>query len=612
MSKIKMSFSLILAIFLVGILSTAAFAKDPYGLKPVQSGLSLSVPFTGNSADSADVQGKNFSLIVKGPNNYAKLYGPVALNSSKKGTFTIPAADITPGVVYNLELWHSDDAGTGVVGTILSKSTGVVTDGHNVPLNNTTVDKDGSGLVNANQTGYNNTRKQRTGQKVHGFYTNNTNSCASCHQTHTAADGEYLLFKDGSYSTCSACHDGTTGAYNSFAPATEETPNEISGTFNVQEGHNGSLHDSDGSIQISAAPGGNHDVDGNSTSKVTWGEEFTCTSCHAAHGNGTSAENNLNLDPMGWAQVEYKADNKDTQNGKLFKNLTIETTVPTAMKTPYILVKKTLVAGDISTDKTKYGYLYSRAGLVAGDKVIQTYRWDGSKYTADYSLWLRDKGHVNAPFSNADSFFKDASGNDVTKTLNIVWKDGFAYGKADTKTSWLALESVSTAQIAIGIDVETTNDIASLFDSANANYVVDSGLQMSKYCSACHTDYLSTTRTNDTGTYTTAHRHATAQDRLSCVRCHFAHGSEAQIMKNANDETYYSLTEAIADGGKGMTSTAAIDYLKDPNPSSALKRYTGMSVCYACHGQGEQFLGNPNNVERPVSGQPGAVRGSNY
>jgi hypothetical protein len=604
MSKIKMSFSLILAIFLVGILSTAAFAKDPYGLKPVQSGLALSVPFTGNSADTADVEGKNFSLIVKGPNDYAKLYGPVALNSSKKGTFTIPATDITPGVVYTIELWHTDDAGTGVVGTILSKSTGVVTDGHNVPLNNTTVDKDGSGLLNANQTGYNNTRKQRTGDKVHGFYTNNTNSCASCHQTHTAADGEYLLFKDGSYSTCSACHDGTTGAYNSFAPITAETPEEVAGTFNVnQTGHNGSLHDADGSIQISAAPGGNHDVNANTTSKATWSEEFTCTSCHAAHGAGTSTENNLNLDPMGWAQVAYSTTNNDTKNGKLFQGLTINTSVPTTFSTPYILVKKTLADTDISTDKTKYGYLYSRAGLTTGTKVIQTYRWNGSKYVADYSLWLRDKGHVSAPFTNADTFFKDSAGTDITKTLTVVWKDGFATG---------AVDNVATAQIAIGVDVESTDDIASLFDSTNAKYVVDSGLQMSKYCSACHTDYLSTTRTNNTGTYTTAHRHATAQDSLSCVRCHFAHGSEAQVMKNASDETYYDLTKAVADGGKGMTPTAAIDYLKDPNPSSALKRYTGMSVCYACHGQGEQFLGNPNNKERPVSGQPGTVRGTNY
>ncbi|MBI0577699.1 cytochrome c3 family protein [Neobacillus cucumis] len=609
MSKIKWSFSLILAIFLVGILSTAAFAKDPYSFKPVQNGMGLYIPFTGNSADSADVPGKSFSLIIKGPDNYAALYGPVALDTNKKGSFNIPASDLKPGVVYNLELWHSSDDLKGVSGIPLSKSTGVVIDSHNDKMLNTNdpttkinaegetirIDKDGSGLLNENATGFNNTRKQRSGQKVHGFYTNNTNSCASCHQTHTAANGEALLFKDGVYSTCSACHDGTTGAYNSFAPATAETPEEIAGTFDVKtEGHNGSLHEADGSLQVSAAPGGNINVDANSTSKVTWGQEFDCASCHAAHGSGTSAENNLNLDPMGWAQVAYSTANKDTQNGKLFKDLTVMSSAPTAstpFSTPFIVAK--VNSGDSSKN-----FFYNRAKVPSNSDVIQTFRWDGKKYVADYSLWLRDKGHVNAPLSNADTFFKDASSTDITNTMTVVWKDGFAFGAG--------VSNVDKAQIAIGIDVETTNNIQTLFDSTVTGYVPDSGLQMSRYCTSCHTDYLSTTRTNDTGVYTTAHRHATAQDRLTCVRCHFAHGSEAQIMKDANDQTYFEKVEA------GMTPTAALDYLKDPNPSSALKRYTGMAVCYACHGQGEQFLGNPNNKERPVSGQPGSVRGSNY
>lgn len=593
-----MSFSLILAIFLVGILSTAAFAKDPYGLKPYQSGLDLVVPFNANTANG-ETKDSSYDMSLKLGDTVVKSYYDIHVDATTlKGSVTIPASVVTPGTVYTVELYAR--YGT----TPLSKSTGLVTDSHNTgmyQLPDDHVDKDGSGLQNANQTGYNNTRKQRTGQKVHGFYTNNTNSCASCHQTHTAADGEYLLFKDGTYSTCSACHDGTTGAYNSFAPVSEENADSISGTFNVQTaGHNGSLHDADGSLQVSAAPGGNNNPDTakGSVGASTWGAEFDCASCHAAHGSGTSSENNLNLDPMGWAQVAYSTTTKDTQNGKLFQNLSVNSTVPTTFSTPYILVKKTLTASDISTDKTKYGYLYSRAKLAAGDKVIQTYRWDGSKYVADYSLWLRDKGHVGAPFSNADTFFKDSTGTDITNTLNVVWKDGFASGSA--------VDNVSTAQIAIGVDVETTDNIASLFDTANANYVVDSGLQMSKYCSACHTDYLSATRTNDTGTYTTAHRHKTGADNLTCVRCHFAHGSESQLMSDANDQNYFEKVEA------GMTPTAALDYLKDPNPSSALKRYTGMSVCYACHGQGEQFLGNPNNKERPVSGQPGAARGSNY
>ena len=35
----------------------------------------------------------------------------------------------------------------------------------------------------------------RTDQKIHGSYQNNTNSCASCHQTHVAT-AEKILFAD--------------------------------------------------------------------------------------------------------------------------------------------------------------------------------------------------------------------------------------------------------------------------------------------------------------------------------------------------------------------------------------------------------------------------------
>lgn len=599
MSKIKMSFSLIIAIFLVGILSTAAFAKDPYGLKPVQNGLGLSVPFTGNSADTADSQGREFDLLLKdGTGTVLKTYGPVALNSSKKGTFNILAADVTPGTVYTVELYHTDDAAHA---TLLSKSTALVSDAHNTNMYQTPdthVDLDGSGLKNANQTGFNNTRKNRSGQKVHGFYQNNTNSCASCHQTHTGAD-DNLLFKDGVYSTCSACHDGTTGAYNSFAPVSEENAHSIAGTLNVQTAnHNGSLHEADGSLKVSAAPGGNNTAAAGST----FDQEFNCASCHAPHGNGSagaSGENNLNMDPLGWGSVAYSTTNNDTKNGKLFKDLPIQTSVPTTFSTPYILVKSTL-ADQAAVDAN---FFYKRAmGTVTGPvDVIQTYRWNNTKYVADYSLWLQEKGY---PYK-ADTILKDSTGADITRAagMTVVWRDGFAYGTQ--------VANVTAATISVGVDVETTSDIATLFDSKNLGFIPDSGTQMSKYCSACHTDYLSTTRKDVTGVYTTAHRHKTGADELTCVRCHFGHGSEAQIMKTANDQTYYDLIKAGQKFDSTVTdqTAAAIDYLKDPNPSSALKRYTGMAVCYACHGQGAQFLSNPNNVDRPLSGQPGAVRG---
>ncbi|WML46916.1 cytochrome c3 family protein [Neobacillus sp. PS3-34] len=634
MSKVKFSFSLIIAFLLVGILSTAAFAKDPYGLKPAQNGLGLDVPFTGNSTDAADITGRSFDLVLLDGTTIISTT-QATLDATKKGKVNYAAGVLTPGKTYTVVLYHTDDT---THATKLSSSTALVQDAHNTNMYQTPdshVDLDGSGYKNANSTGFNNTRKNRTGQKVHGFYQNNTNSCASCHQTHTGAD-DNLLFKDGVYSTCSACHDGTTGAYNSFAPVSEENAHSIAGTFNVQaSNHNGSLHEADGSLKVSAAPGGNF---GATSGQFT--QEFDCASCHAPHGNGSagaSGENNLNLDPLGWGSVQYRAEGttytvkvnnvdttvtatKDDANGKLFKDLTIQTSVPTTFSTPYILVKSTL-ANQAAVDAN---FFYKRAmGTVTGPvDVIQTYRWNNSKYVADYSLWLQEKGY---PYK-ADTILKDSTDADITRATGmiVVWRDGFAYGTQ--------VANVTTATISIGVDVETTENMRTLFDAKatdltfddegntiyNADktvkhiaFIPDSGTQMSKYCSACHTDYLSTTRKDNTGVYTTAHRHKTGADELTCVRCHFGHGSEAQIMKTANDETYYDLTEAGAKFDASVTGNAqlAIDYLKDPNPSSALKRYTGMAVCYACHGQGAQFLSNPNNVDRPLSGQPGAVRG---
>jgi hypothetical protein len=614
MSKMKISFSLLFTIFLVGILATTSFARGAYwqGLSPDGSG-GFNYKFINTQEAPKDFTVKVYSnedgyatkLFESDPVSTTVAYEEPTGAAGEYTTVTVPTTDYTfkVGTIYKFVLNDGSKDTAPVYGVLTTHDNLNMASIADSPTE-VTVDVDGSKLYNANHTGTSGASK-KTGQNTHGFYQNNTNSCAGCHQTHTAADGEYLLFKDGIYSTCSACHDGTTGAYNSFAPTNADTPNEIAGTFNVSTDatHNGSLHQADGSLNVNAAPAGNKAAD---ATAAVWGEEFNCASCHAPHGSGSAAENNLNLDPLGWGGLAYKSaadgGTKDQQNGKLFKGLSIingdDVAYQTSGKfdakkitfsTPYIVVKKTVVAGDLSADKTKAGYLYTRAGVTEGQKVIQTFRWDGQKYVADYSLWMKSSGHVSAPFENANTVLTGAPA-----TLNIVWRDAFAFGSAAD------VDAVTGAQISVGIDVETTNNIASLFDSANANYVYDSGTEMSKYCAACHVDYLSTTRGNDTGVYTQAHRHATAQDRLTCVRCHFGHGTDATIMKDANDESYFE--------GSHKDN---LDYFVDVNPSSALKRYTGMSVCYACHGKGDQFMANPN-VNHKQSTDPAvkAVYGS--
>lgn len=644
MRKLQWCFSLAFAIFLAGYLSSEALAIDDYRLTPVQNGLGLDVSFNGKT----EAVGTNFVMELKDGSNRLHTYGPVATTGTAPGagTFKVPAADVTPGTVYTVELYLSDSIDPAIpTGASLSKAAALVTDSHNTGLPHlpdARVDEKGTGQQNANLTGFNNKNKNRDGQKIHGFYQNNTNSCASCHQTHTGSD-DNLLFKDGIYSTCSACHDGTTGAYNSFKPVDDKTPDSIAGTFDVtKDGHSGSLHSADGSLRVSAAPGGNTKA---ADTNEQWGQEFNCASCHAAHGSGSNNANNLNIDPLGWGAVAYSTSSSDTKNGKLFKNIPIYTAenIPNSMATPYILVRTSVTADDLSADTAKNNYFFKRiadhdSSFIAGTNVIMTYRWNGTKYTQDYSLWLREKGY---PYK-ADTVLYNYDWNNLTLTeanhyndpnkdvtnnpdMHVVWRDGFAWGQG--------VATVKSARVSIGIDVETTGNIRSLFDRsylvrddagnvvAANSYIPDSGTQMSKYCTACHTDYLSESRKNLTGIYTIAHRHKTT-DSLTCVRCHFAHGSEARITKDANDNTYFDLTAAgkVFDTTVSDPATAAanaekaLKYFADTNPSSALKRYTGMSVCFACHGKGEQFMGNPNNIpdtatgETLKAGEPGTPR----
>lgn len=603
MSKIKWSFSLLFTILLVGVLSTAAFARGAYWEKVGSDGKG-GFDFGLKNTASVD-QDFTINVFSKSDDYKDAIYTTTAttVKAGASATINVPAsAGIKVGTIYKFILYiGSNDVGVKF---------GVLTDNSNLAMasmaddQNGLLDVDGSGLINSNHTGQDAVRKNH--EKIHGAYQNNTNSCASCHQTHGAADGEFLLFKDGVYSTCSACHDGTTGAYNAFAPVSKENTEGIAGTFDVHgEGQNGSLHTADGSLKISAAPGGHVGA-----TSGPYSQDFDCASCHAAHGAGSNGENNLNVDPMGWGSVPYaaKAGEKvsyykghgmttvtttdDNKNGKLFFDIPIYDSVAAAKddKTPYILVKSKATAADAGS------FWYKRAGVKEGDQVIQTYRLTENKgYIADYSLWNREQGY---PFV-ANTVLKQGD-TDITMNpaLKVVWRDGFAFGSA------AAL--VDHATISIGIDVETSDDIATLWDGT----IPDSGIEMSKYCGSCHVDYLSETRTNDTGVYTTAHRHATiGRDETTCVRCHYAHGSEAQIMKDANDNTYWDLT------AKGLSADQALTYLADPNPSSAIKRYTGMSVCYACHGGGQQFLGSPrtnqpdNTTDEFLKGgQPGDDR----
>jgi len=551
MSKKKLSFSLLFALLLVGMLSTAAFAKSPFNTSAKQNAdNTFTVTFKGLTDDAA---GTVFTVTLRDAANAEVEKVDVTTDGSKNGSYTTPA--LTVNAKYKVEIAYQANPTV-----VVSSADFIVGDYNNGIIDTSNVDHS-QGLTNANETGMGSLSKKRSGQNMHGSYQNNTNSCASCHQTHTGKD-KYLLFRDGTYSTCAACHDGTMGANSVF-----DTASAKSGTFGGTHDGNMSVHLADGSVSIKAAPGGNH------TDTGKWAEEFTCASCHNPHGSDSARL--LKTDPAGWIKIENKITDGKTNSGMKFTNKTIYdkgVNVPSTNVGDYIIVRQTL-ADQAAVDANVF---FKRAAVPAGSTVISTYKWDykGKKYIEDSSLWMLSDG--GRPAINTE--LKAAGvAKPATTDFVYVWKDGFAYSKNGDTTA----ASIDSATFLIGSAVEKVSNNYDYFDSASPTYVKDSGVQMSKFCSSCHTDYLSATYANETGVFTTAHRHQTDTDKLTCVRCHYAHGTDARIMKDSLDRGLVDLTKV---GGKFEgNEAAALDYLKDPNPSSALKRYTGMSVCFGCH-----------------------------
>jgi predicted CXXCH cytochrome family protein len=108
----------------------------------------------------------------------------------------------------------------------------------------------------------------------------------------------------------------------------------------------------------------------------------------------------------------------------------------------------------------------------------------------------------------------------------------------------------------------------------------------SQFCSACHDDFLakrSTGRPGDTAHYT--HTTNSSSAGRNCASCHYAHGSDVTILKDASGKTIADYMKPVDQGGKGWDQEKAEAYMKDVSmKGSQLKKYTNMAVCLSCHG----------------------------
>jgi len=430
-------------------------------------------------------------------------------------------------------------------------------------------------------------------QRTHGAYQNNTNSCASCHQTHTGASKD-LLIKRGVYNTCTACHDGTLGFYNVFSAST-------AGTFAGTKDGNASVHLANGSLTVDMAPGFN-DYTGTNTAKT---DNFDCASCHAPH--GSYSDRLLHYSPQGMADIAIaKKGNKIIDAG-----VVTPATIPSATATSaaYVLVRGTAADAGITGEPAATPVLYVVKRVKNADATYSYVR-DANPWVAGYEHAMNDS-YKFLKVINYCEFF-DASGKVIplvqegtpVKNLDVIY--GLAYAKG-AKVGDIVKASIARAyvvkfnQIKIGdfggIDI-TKIDINSYDEQGK-------GKPISEYCGACHTDYMTHSGSDVNGAF----RHSTDSDRFNCLKCHFAHGTDVTIMKDARDRDLTTLVAA------GATDADAKAYLLDKNPSSALKRYTNMSVCWKCHsaveGKSSKLMNNTEYWTNFNSNPYGGVQGIN-
>jgi predicted CXXCH cytochrome family protein len=495
-------------------------------------------------------------------------------------------------------------------------------------------DKGGS---DSTQQMLNNTGTAGT-QRTHGEYQNNTDSCASCHQTHTAS-GETLLFKDGVYNTCTACHDGTLGFYNVFQNGKQAS---TAGTFGGTTTGNMSAHLATGALQIKAAPGGNPNGTG------SWTGEFDCASCHAPHGSYSDRLLNYNPNNMG-NSTQDQGGIKAV--GLVYDLSTLPTTQPndpiSSKPANYITVRATW--GDISSKG--YSSKANNNTIQSGDTVVLVYKWNGTAYVPNAGVPLIYGSDYGTPYkgwytrlyksnngwtipslyssTDAPNVIDPNTSNPNSTGVNFDYADGYIWATAGSAgaTTLAAAQSASMAQAYIvkfdlvkvadfgGVPIYYNNEAALNGSALDTNGTIGSlpntdptklawsdskthskgsgmGVALNKYCVACHTDYFSTNATALSGTFSQNYRHVTNSDSYTCVRCHFAHGTDVQVMKDAQGNTINDLT---ATGGKFQGDTAtATRYMLDQNPDSALKRYTNMAVCWGCHtsSHADQFKNN--------------------
>ncbi|MHB1418953.1 MAG: cytochrome c3 family protein [Bacillota bacterium] len=467
-------------------------------------------------------------------------------------------------------------------------------------------------------------------QFVHGQFQKNTNSCASCHMTHTAA-GDALLVQNGIYNTCSACHDGTLGklnvfdttiAYDAAIPAAkfDKVGGGSFGGDTTLTTQNASMHLPTGYLELAAAPGGNRtkaatDVNGNAAETGSWTGDFTCASCHQPHGSYSDrllAPNPANIERQAvtvadwvydsadglykaWANKDADPELEQIEGPWVFG----ESYSPGYTQTVFYYAEDAVGANALNTNSTP---MLPKAVQLNEDFAVNYAKGIGKAnptFTPDPAKTLKVAIVPALVVKVERGFFvkNDGTAYELNVTDADATNDDYLQGLDGSVVQWTGEYKFSNPLV------------------ATRNNYGKNGITW--FCAGCHTDYYSdkfknataadgTTTTADLeGKYSSAFRHTinrgaleepgqpplfiyetgvshgAAGPVLTCLGCHYAHGTYKDIMRNADD------TQAAA---------------PDVNASSAIKRFVNMSVCWKCHtSQHGDELANSNSYYSDIN-----------
>ncbi len=476
------------------------------------------------------------------------------------------------------------------------------------------------------------------GQLVHTDFQLNTNSCASCHMTHTA-QARSLLFRNGVYSTCVACHDGTLGFLNVFAIPGESNPyggSQTAGTFAANHARNASVHLATDTMKLAAAPGGNRaNAAAGDNGAGTWNADFNCASCHGPHGSYSIRLLHYNPANIGmrpailtgqeansgglWFQG---AELKDSGGGKL--KAYIGTTVVPRQDTPWLYsyaAGATMWNGRQPRFATRIWYDgFYNPNVTHGGPMSQfngaaiLNRFFSIKYGKGYAeqtpdqlaamiAFLENPG-LTGPLATGVTPIAPGSFDPANLRIDV---GGVIVVTASTR-NMVEIAALDPSEDNLALPEYSrnfikTNTYSGKYGTAGANGLAGAAqgnqYAYNLYCAACHTDYLMGAAsgqgaTNGVGVYSKAYRHTINRgatvggsmevkgtgNALLCVSCHYVHGVDSSFQQLADgtlvDEAEFRQGTQAGDPNTFMGAN-------DVNHSSALKRYINMAVCWTCH-----------------------------